>query len=115
MQAQGWKHVLIVTDPPHVRRVDWAWGHVLKGTGLQYTLVESSPPWWNASHWWKNKISKDYVISEYKKYAYYILVYGIGIPSEWVSAAGSIVTKDTAPNTVYEGNPAKPIRKRRIS
>jgi len=84
MQAQGWQYVLIVTDPPHIRRVDWAWGHVLKGSGLRYTIVATSPPWWNAKNWWKNKTSKDFVLSEYSKLAYYILVHGIGVPAEWI-------------------------------
>ncbi len=83
IRKHGWKHSLIVTDPPHIRRVNWAWNHVLRGSGLKYTIVATSPPWWDAENWWKNKTSKDFVMSEYKKLAYYILVYGTGIPAEW--------------------------------
>jgi len=84
MRARDWKYVLIVTNPPHIRRVNWSWGHVLKGSGLRYSIVASSPPWWNAKNWWKNKTSKDFVISEYIKLAYYIFVYGIGVPAECI-------------------------------
>ncbi len=79
MQARGWKNVLIVTNPPHIRRVNWSWGHVLKGSSLRYVIVATSPPWWNAKNWWKNRTSKDFVLSEYIKLAYYIFVYGIGV------------------------------------
>lgn len=84
MRTRGWKYVLIVTNPPHIRRVNWAWGHVFRGSGLRYTIVASSPPWWNAKHWWKNEASRDLVLSEYLKLAYYILVHEIGVPAECI-------------------------------
>ncbi|MGO9016398.1 MAG: YdcF family protein [Dissulfurispiraceae bacterium] len=79
MQARGWKYVIIVTNPPHIRRVNWSWGHVLNGSGLGYAIVATSPPWWNAKNWWKNETSRDFVLSEYMKLAYYIVVYGMGL------------------------------------
>lgn len=82
MKAQGWRHVLIVTDPPHIRRVDWTWRHVLKGTGLTYTLVATSPEWWDADHWWRGRVSRNFVISEFKKLVYYRLVYGTGLAGQ---------------------------------
>jgi uncharacterized SAM-binding protein YcdF (DUF218 family) len=79
MQAQGWKHVLVVTDPPHVRRAEWTWGHVLKNTGLTYTVVATSPAWWDAEHWWRNRTSRAFVLSELKKLVYYVAAYGTGL------------------------------------
>ena len=40
---------------------------------------------------------------------------GVALRSHSVVAAGSVVTDDTEAYTVYQGNPAKPIRKRAIS
>jgi len=77
VKSRGWKHILILTDPPHIRRAGWIWARVLKDSGIRITPVATSPPWWNAPYWWKNKISRDFVISEYKKMVYYGIVYGL--------------------------------------
>lgn len=82
MKARGWKHVLIVTDPPHLRRVDWTWRHVLKGTGRTFALVATSPEWWDAEHWWRSRTSRSFVISEYKKLLFYLLAYGTGLAGQ---------------------------------
>jgi len=39
---------------------------------------------------------------------------GVTLKNHSVITAGSIITEDTKPYTVYQGNPAKPIRKREI-
>ncbi|MBA4373105.1 MAG: YdcF family protein [Thermodesulfovibrio sp.] len=82
MQARGWKHVLIVTDPPHMRRVSWTWRQVIRETGMTFTLVATSASWWNAEYWWRIKTSRDFVLSEYKKLLYYLLVYGTGLAAQ---------------------------------
>ncbi len=33
MRKQGWKTVLAVSDPPHMRRLAWTWHRVFKGSG----------------------------------------------------------------------------------
>ena len=39
MRARDWKTVLVVSDPPHMRRLNWVWGTVFAGSGLSYRLV----------------------------------------------------------------------------
>ncbi|MBK8361833.1 MAG: YdcF family protein [Comamonadaceae bacterium] len=43
MLTDGVHSVLVVSDPPHMLRLDYTWGAVLGGTGLRYTLVATSP------------------------------------------------------------------------
>jgi putative colanic acid biosynthesis acetyltransferase WcaF len=44
-----------------------------------------------------------------------IICPGVTLRSHSVVTAGSIVTHDTEPYTIYQGNPAKPVRRRNIT
>ena len=71
MKKNGWKSVLVVSDPPHMRRLYWIWGKVFRDTGPHFTLVASNPAWWRAESWWKEPKSARYVIHEFEKIVYY--------------------------------------------
>lgn len=81
MQAKGWKTVLVVTDPPHMLRVRYAWASNFWGSDLRYGLVASNPPWWSAWRWWKNPQSAQFVKEEVLKLGYYVLRYRFGFLS----------------------------------
>jgi uncharacterized SAM-binding protein YcdF (DUF218 family) len=74
-RQNGWKTVLVVSDPPHMRRLNWTWGKVFQGSGISYKLIEGVPSWWNPRRWWQNEISAKFVINEYLKIAYYLLAH----------------------------------------
>lgn len=67
----GWKTVLIVSDPPHMRRLTFVFEKVFSKSGITYVLVEGIPSWWNPQRWWKNEISAKFVLNEYIKIIYY--------------------------------------------
>ena len=71
MRKQGWQSVIVVSDPPHMRRLSWSWERVFKGSGLQFVLVPSAAEWWSAGDWWHDEHSGAFVIMEYIKLAYY--------------------------------------------
>ena len=73
MQKQKWQRVIVVSDPPHMRRLAWTWNRIFKGSGLHYILVPSSAEWWTPDAWWHDELSGSFVITEYIKLAYYIL------------------------------------------
>jgi len=73
MQKQKWKSVIIVSDPPHMRRLAWTWARVFKDSGLHYVLVASEPGWWSPGDWWKHEQAGAFVIMEYIKLAYYVV------------------------------------------
>ena len=74
MQARGWQTALVVSEPPHMRRLDWVWGKVFAGSGKRYILVATEPPWWDADFWWQNDDSRQFVLNELIKLAYYFIM-----------------------------------------
>lgn len=67
--------IIVITDPPHLLRVRYAWGKVFKHSGIKFTLVATEPDWWNAWKWWQNETSRKFVVTEYLKLAYFIYKY----------------------------------------
>jgi uncharacterized SAM-binding protein YcdF (DUF218 family) len=72
MKKQGWRTVIAVSDPPHMRRLAWTWHRVFKGSGLSYALVASETKWWSPGNWWRDEKTGAFVITEYIKIAYYV-------------------------------------------
>jgi uncharacterized SAM-binding protein YcdF (DUF218 family) len=72
-KARGWKRVLVVSDPPHLRRLDLVWGRALEGSGVEFVLVASRPSWWEPGRWWRNRKSAQFVLMEYIKLVYTLL------------------------------------------
>ncbi len=75
MQAMGMHHVLVVSDPPHMRRLSWVWGRVFAESGRHYTLVASDMEEWDAEHWWRLSSNAQFVFAEYIKLGYYLVQY----------------------------------------
>ena len=71
MQERNWRRVLVVSDPPHLRRLAWAWGKVFKGSGKEYRLIAARLEGWDPRRWWQNDYSARYVMTEVNKLAYY--------------------------------------------
>jgi hypothetical protein len=67
--------VLVVSDPPHMRRLSWVWGRVFAGSGKTYTLVASNMENWDAGHWWRTSLNAQFVFAEYIKLGYYLFTY----------------------------------------
>jgi uncharacterized SAM-binding protein YcdF (DUF218 family) len=75
VNARGWKSVLVVSDPPHMRRLALAWSKAFAGTRKNYILVASAPSWWQERAWWQSEHSAQFVITEYIKLGYYLARY----------------------------------------
>lgn len=71
IKQHGWKRVMVVSDPPHMRRLHFVWSKVFAGSGKEFVLVDSAPAWWNPARWWENDQSGPFVLMEYIKLAYY--------------------------------------------
>lgn len=74
MQTNGWRSVLVVSDPPHMLRMQYTWWSVFRGSGLSFTLVATTPPWWQPWRWWQNPQARGFVTSEVMKLGYYLLL-----------------------------------------
>lgn len=75
MQEMKLDRVLVVSDPPHMRRLSWVWGKVFADSGKEFTLVASELEYWDAEHWWRRSSNAQYVFAEYIKLAYYLAQY----------------------------------------
>ena len=75
MKQKGWRRVIVVSDPPHLRRLDWVWGKIFRDSGIEYSLSASHPSWWDEKKWWHNEMSMKFVTMEYLKIGYYFLKY----------------------------------------
>lgn len=72
MRQQGWHAAIVVSDPPHMRRLAWTWERVFKDSGVDYVLVASKPDWWSPGDWWREEKSGAFVIMEFIKLGYYV-------------------------------------------
>lgn len=73
MDEKGWRRVLVVSDPPHLRRLQLAWGHALADAGQQFVLIASSADWWHPDAWWRDGRSARFVGREFMGLGYYVL------------------------------------------
>ena len=73
MRQQGWQAAIVVSDPPHMRRLAWTWERVFMDSGLDYVLVASKPAWWSPDDWWREEKSGAIVIMEFIKLGYYVV------------------------------------------
>jgi len=71
MRREGWRTLIVVSDPPHMRRLSWMYADVFDGSGLEYVLVASRPDWWKPDGWWRDEKSGQFVIQELIKLGYY--------------------------------------------
>jgi uncharacterized SAM-binding protein YcdF (DUF218 family) len=75
MRSMKMNRVLVVSDPPHLRRLSWVWGRVFAGSGKEFILVPSDMEDWDAAHWWRTSPNAQFVFGEYIKLAYYLVQY----------------------------------------
>jgi uncharacterized SAM-binding protein YcdF (DUF218 family) len=75
MQSMKLKRVLVVSDPPHMRRLSWVWGKVFAGSDREFTLVANEMEDWDAARWWRTSPNAQFVFGEYTKLAYYFFTY----------------------------------------
>jgi hypothetical protein len=79
MVENGYKTVLIVTDPPHSRRVSVLYS-VLNVEGddtLTLRVISSKIGWWKATKYYDDKRSWETVFSESIRIVYSIICYGV--------------------------------------
>lgn len=75
MAEKRLESAIIVSDPPHMRRLSWVYGRVFEGTSFKIRLSPSDPPWWHADYWWARPRSRNFVFKELAKIIYYRLKY----------------------------------------
>lgn len=78
MKEHGYSSALIVTDPPHARRVRLLTSLLsTKGDeAMDFHLASSGVKWWNAEHYYTNKRAVSAAKNESLKLLYSVVAYG---------------------------------------
>jgi hypothetical protein len=79
MKGNGYKSALIVTDPPHSRRVSLLISLVsVEGDEtMNFHIIGSDVQWWNSEQYYKNEHARSFVQNESIKILYSLFAYGI--------------------------------------
>jgi|APCry1669188910_1035180.scaffolds.fasta_scaffold85182_1 uncharacterized SAM-binding protein YcdF (DUF218 family) len=77
LTAHHWHSALVVSDPPHLRRLDFCLDSVFKKAGLSYRLIPSTVPTWHADRWWQEERWRQFCLDEVVKLIFYAVVYGV--------------------------------------
>lgn len=78
MKKHGYKSALIVTDPPHSRRVSLL-GSLISIPGnkkMTFRMISSDVEWWDAKNYYKNERARSFLIHESIRIIYSFFVYG---------------------------------------
>ena len=89
LRGHGLQSALVVSDPPHMLRLRYAWGANFGGSPERFSLVATRPPWWSAWRWWQSPQGAAFVLNEVPKLLGYIWHYGLGLPLVGTGAAGA--------------------------
>ena len=76
LTAHHWHSALVVTDPPHIRRVAFCLSSVFKNN-FSYSLIQSDAPTWHADRWRQDENWRRFSLSEVVKLIFYAIVYGV--------------------------------------
>lgn len=69
--------IVIVSDRYHLRRSQWAFRQVLGADVEIKTYATPANEAMSDPYWWKHKESRDWVVSETKKFVFYSVYYGL--------------------------------------
>jgi len=75
LKVHHWQSALVVSDPPHIRRVGFCLQPVFEKAGLSFQLIQSTAPTWHAGRWWQDKKWAQFCVREVVKLIYYALAY----------------------------------------
>ena len=77
MKAHGHKSALIVTDPPHTRRVKVLASHLLEDDNITFRMIGSDVAWWDARNYYRNEKAFHFALNELFKIPYTYVYYGL--------------------------------------
>lgn len=72
IRANGYRHVLIVTDAFHTRRARWAFRKVMRHDHVGFTCTATRFSMDLAGNWWRSEYGLINVVVEYLKFVHYL-------------------------------------------
>jgi uncharacterized SAM-binding protein YcdF (DUF218 family) len=74
-EEQGWRSLLVVTDPYHTRRARLCFQQVFRGTDVTIAVHAVEGSWYDAETWWQSADGLRETWTEYVKLALHVLGY----------------------------------------
>ena len=74
-QEQGWRSLIIVTDPHHTRRARMAFRDVFRDSGITVMVRPVNDSWYQADSWWQTRDGLRETWTEYLKLLLYVVGY----------------------------------------
>lgn len=75
LEKRHWSKALVISNPPHMRRLEMSWRPIFEKRGLQFQLIQTRSPHWNADRWWEDEKWAWFCVKEAVKLMFYLLVY----------------------------------------
>jgi uncharacterized SAM-binding protein YcdF (DUF218 family) len=75
LKAKHWNSALIISDPPHLRRLKGALQPVFNKAHLHYRLIQTKATHWDPKYWWQDERWCQFCVREVVKLAYYAVAY----------------------------------------
>lgn len=75
MRERDYQRVLIVSDPPHLRRIHSVFSEVFAGQPYEYATIAADANWWHPWRWWTNPGAIGFVLTETVKMVFYWIRY----------------------------------------
>lgn len=75
LKNNAWNSALVVSDPPHMRRLKQYWQPIFDKQALQLHLIQTRSPDWNPQRWWQNEKWAQFCVKELTKLIYYTYKY----------------------------------------
>lgn len=73
LREKGWRSLIVVSDPFHMRRSAWAFKKVYQGSEIRLTFVAAPDSWFRLERWWTRERELIAVTQEYEKLLLYLL------------------------------------------
>ena len=79
MKEHAYRSALIVTDPPHSRRISLLTSMVSieDDETMTFRIIDSGVKWWDKDNYYKNKRARGFVMQEIVKIPYNVIAYSI--------------------------------------
>ncbi len=75
LKSKAWNCALVVSNPPHMRRLKQTWQPIFDKEALQFRLIQTHSVDWNAQRWWQTKKWTEFCVKEVIKLIYYTFKY----------------------------------------
>lgn len=75
LKHNAWTTALVISNPPHMRRLKQSWQPLFDSQALQLRLIKTPSPDWNPGRWWQTEKWSTFCLKEVSKLIYYTYKY----------------------------------------